>query len=195
MDIGSAGVLILPDLVDSSLVVHHYAVAAGKDGNMYVVDRDNLGQFSMSTNDIVQTITINGGGAAYENFSTPAYFNNNVYVCPSNETLKAFAITNARLATTATMQTTTAIGTAGFTISSNGTNNGIVWAIQPTTGNGVLYAFDASSLSTMLYASNQATGNRDKTAQIQGNFHTPTVAKGRVYFGTGSTVAVFGLLP
>ena len=194
-DLGSAGVLILPDLVDSSLVVHHYAVAAGKDGNMYVVDRDNLGQFSMSTNNIVQTITINSGGAGYENFSTPAYFNNNVYVCPSNETLKAFAITNARLATTATMQTTTAIGTAGFTISSNGTNNGIVWAIQPTTGNGVLYAFDASSLSTMLYASNQATGNRDKTAQIQGNFHTPTVAKGRVYFGTGSTVAVFGLLP
>ena len=194
-DLGSAGVLILPDLVDSSLVVHHYAVAAGKDGNMYVVDRDNLGQFSMSTNNIVQTININSSGAGNENFSTPAYFNNNVYVCPSNETLKAFAITNARLATTATMQTTTAIGTAGFTISSNGTNNGIVWAIQPTTGNGVLYAFDASSLSTMLYASNQATGNRDQTAQIQGNFHTPTVAKGRVYFGTGSTVAVFGLLP
>ncbi|MGO9796580.1 MAG: hypothetical protein ACLPLZ_10865 [Terracidiphilus sp.] len=195
LDMGSAGVLILPDLVDSSSVVHQYAVAAGKDGNMYVLDRDDMGQFHMSTNDTVQTIKINGSGAAKQNFSTPAYFNNNVYVCPSKETLKAFSISNAQLATTATMSTTTAIGTSGFTISANGTNNGIVWAIQPTTGNGVLYAFDASSLSTMLYASNQATGNRDKTAQIQGNFHTPTVAKGRVYFGTGSTVAVFGLLP
>ena len=189
-DLGSAGVLILPDLVDSSSVVHHNAVAAGKDGNMYVVDRDNLGQFNMSTNNTVQTIATNG-----VNFSTPAYFNNNVYVCPSGQTLKAFAISNALLATTATMQTTTSIGTSGFTISANGTSNGVVWAIQPTNGNGVLYAFNAASLSTMLYASNQASGNRDQTAQILGNFHTPTVANGKVYFGTGTTVAVFGLLP
>jgi len=195
LDLGSAGVLILPDLMDSESVVHQYAVAAGKDGNMYVVDRDNLGQFHMSTNDTVQTIAINGSGSANENFSTPAYFNNNVYVCPSNQALKAFAISNALLATTATMSTTSSIGTSGFTISANGTSNGIVWAIQPTNGNGVLYAFNASSLSTMLYASNQASGNRDQTAQISGNFHTPTVANGKVYFGTGSTVAVFGLLP
>ncbi len=195
LDLGSAGLLLLPDLVDSSTVVHHNAVAAGKDGKMYVVNRDNLGQFNSSTNNIVQTITINGSGAASENFSTPAYFNNNVYVCPSGQTLKAFAISNALVATSATMSTTTAIGISGFTISSNGNSNGIVWAIQPTNGNGVLYAFDASNLSTMLYASNQATGNRDQTAQILGNFHTPTVAKGKVYFGTGSTVAAFGLLP
>jgi streptogramin lyase len=190
-DLGSAGLLLLPDLVDSGSVVHHYAVAAGKDGKMYVVNRDNLGQFNSSTNNIVQTITL----SAFENFSTPAYFNNNVYVCPSGQSLKAFAISNAQLATSATMQTTTAIGTAGFTISANGTSNGIVWAIAPTNGHGVLYAFNAASLSTMLYASNQASANRDQTAQILGNFHTPTVANGRVYFGTGTTVAVFGLLP
>jgi hypothetical protein len=195
LDLGSTGVLIMPDLVDSQSVVHRYAVAAGKDGNMYVVDRDNMGQFSMSMNNTVQTIVINGSGAASFNYSTPAYFNNNVYVCPSGQTLKAFAISNALLATSATMSTTPAIGTSGFTISANGTSNGIVWAIQPKNGNGVLYAFDASNLSIMLYASNQATGNRDQTAQILGNFHTPTVAKGRVYFGTGSTVAVFGVLP
>ena len=195
LDMGSAGVLILPDLKDSESVVHQYAVAAGKDGNMYVLNRDNMGQYHMSTNDTVQTIKINGSGAAKENYSTPAYFNNNVYVCPSSETLKAFSISNAQLATTATMSTTAAIGTSGFTISANGTSNGIVWAIQPATGNGVLYAFNASSLSTMLYASNQASGNRDQTAPIAGNFHTPTVANGRVYFGTESTVAVFGLLP
>jgi hypothetical protein len=194
LDMGSAGVLILPDLMDSESVVHQYAVAAGKDGNMYVLNRDNMGQYHMSTNDTVQTIAINGASGT-ENFSTPAYFNNNVYVCPSGQTLKAFSISNAQLATSATMSTTTAIGTSGFTISANGTSNGIVWAIQPTNGHGVLYAFNASSLSTMLYASNQATGNRDQTAQIEGNFHTPTVANGKVYFGTGTTVAVFGLLP
>jgi hypothetical protein len=93
------------------------------------------------------------------------------------------------------MSTTPTIVTAGFTISANGTSNGIIWAIQPTSGHGILYAFDASNLSTMLYASNQAASNRDQTAQIVGSFHTPTVGNGKVYFGTGSTVAVFGLLP
>jgi IPT/TIG domain/NHL repeat len=194
LDLGSAGVLILPDVKDNESVVHQYAVAAGKDGNMYVVDRGNLGQFNISTNNTVQTISINGS-PDIENFSTPAYFNNNVYVCSSGQTLKAFAITNAMLATTATMHTTAAVGTSGFTISANGTSNGIVWALQPATGNGVLYAFNAANLSSMLYASNQASGNRDQTAAILGNFHTPMVANGRVYFGTGSTVAVFGLLP
>ena len=194
LDLGSAGVLILPDLVDNESVVHQYAVAGGKDGNMYVVDRANLGQFNISTNNTVQTISINGQSDVL-NFSTPAYFNNNVYICSSGKSLKAFAISNAMLATSATMSTTPAIGTSGFTISANGTSNGIVWAIQPMSGNGVLYAFNAANLSSMLYASNQASGNRDQTAAIEGNFHTPTVANGRVYFGTGSTVAVFGLLP
>jgi hypothetical protein len=193
-DLGSAGLLLLPDLVDNESGVHQYAVTSGKDGNMYVVNRDNLGQFSSVVNNIVQTIAINPISPT-ENFSTPAYYNNNVYVCPSGQTLKAFAISNALLATSATMSTTPVVGSAGFTISSNGTGNGIVWAIQPNDGHGVLYAFDALNLSTMLYASNQATGNRDQTAQILGNFHTPTVGNGRVYFGTGSTVAVFGLLP
>jgi len=196
LDMASAGVLIMPDLMDSESVVHQYAIAAGKDGNMYVLDRNNMGGFHISMNDIVQTVVINGSGPVNNNFSTPAYFNNNVYVCPSDETFKAFAISNALLATSATMSTTLAInGASGFTISANGTSNGIVWAIGPKTGNGILYAFDASSLSTMLYASNQAAGNRDQTAPILGLFHTPTVANGKVYFGTGTTVAVFGLLP
>jgi hypothetical protein len=195
LDMGSAGVLILPDLADNASVVHKLAVAAGKDGNMYVLNRGDLGEFMSTTNNIVQTIKINGTGAVNNNFSTPAYFNNNVYVCPSSETLKAFAVSNAQLATTATMSTTPAISSSGFTISANGTSNGIVWALQPNNGNGVLYAFNAANLSSMLYASNQAASNRDQTAPILGIFHTPTVANGRVYFGTGTTVAVFGLLP
>jgi hypothetical protein len=190
-DLGSAGLLLLPDLTDNASVVHHYAVAAGKDGNMYVVNRDNLGQFNSSTNNIVQSFHL----ANNQNFSTPAYFNNNVYVSPQGNTIKAFAISNALLATSPTMQTSQIIGAAGFSISSHGASNGILWAIYPFTGNGVLYAFDASNLSSQLYASNQASGNRDQTAPIAGTFHTPTVANGKVYFGTGSTIAVFGVLP
>jgi hypothetical protein len=93
------------------------------------------------------------------------------------------------------MQTAQINAAPGFSISSNGANNGILWAISPGTGTGVLLAFNASNLSSQLYASNQAPGNRDQTAPIAGTFHTPTVANGKVYFGTGSTIAVFGLLP
>jgi hypothetical protein len=190
-DLGSAGLLLLPDLVDNASVVHHNAVAAGKDGNMYVVNRDNLGQFNSSTNNIVQSFHISNN----ENFSTPAYFNNNVYVSFAGNPIKAFAISNALLATSPTMQTSQIIGASGFSISSNGASNGILWAIYPFTGHGVLFAFDSSNLSSQLYASNQASGNRDQTAPILGTFHTPAVANGKVYFGTGSTVAAFGLLP
>ena len=148
-----------------------------------------------STNNTVQTITINGSGAVNQNFSTPAYFNNNVYVCPSSETLKAFAISNALLATSATMQYHNSHRHLGF-------HDFGEWheqrnclgdsADEWTRGFVCIQCRESLSL---LYASNQASGNRDQTAQILGNFHTPTVANGKVYFGTGTTVAVFGLLP
>jgi len=188
-DLGSASVLLLPDLVDNASVTHHLAVAAGKDGSMYVLNRDDLGQFSASQNNIVQTIAINGA-AGTENFSTPVFFNNTVYISPSNQTLKAFAISNALLSTSATMQTAQSFGRTVPTISSNGNSNGIVWALAGS----VLYAYDATDLSNLLYTSNQAAANRDHIAAVGGSFITPMVGDGKVYIGTGTTVAVFGLL-
>src|SRR6202043_2739196 len=45
-DLGSGGILLLPDLTDSGGAVRHLAVGAGKGGNLYVVSRDSLGKFS-----------------------------------------------------------------------------------------------------------------------------------------------------
>jgi hypothetical protein len=190
-DLGSASILILPDVVDNSSVTHHLAVAAGKDGNMYVVNRDNLGQFNSLQNNIVQTILLSGN----ENFSTPVYFNNTVYVCPSSNPVKAFPISNALLATAPSTQSAHSFGGTGAVISasSNGITNGIIWALDYSPG--VLYAYDATNLTHLLYASSQAASNRDVTAAIAGHFISPVVANGKVYIGTGSTVAVFGLLP
>jgi hypothetical protein len=93
-DLGSGGILLLPDLTDSGGAVRHLAVGAGKDGNLYVVSRDSLGKFSSSSNNIWQQLTgVFGGGI----FSTPAYFNGTLYYGPVGAALTAFAVKNAQL--------------------------------------------------------------------------------------------------
>ena len=189
-DFGSAGPLLLPDLVDNNTVTHHLAVGAGKDGQMYVVDRDNLGQYNTTQNNVYQQIALSNS----QNFSTPVYFNGTVYVCPSRNGLKAFPISNARLATSPTMTSSHSFsGGAVVSVSSNGTTNGVVWALDYTTN--VLYAFDATSVTTAIYNSSQASGNRDHFASVGGHFVPPMAADGKVYFGTSTTLVVFGLLP
>jgi hypothetical protein len=102
-------------------------------------------------------------------------------------------VASAKLAGTPSSQSTHHFGYPGTTpsVSANGTTNGIVWAIE--NGGAVLYAYDAANLTNELYNSNQAANNRD---HFSGNkFITPMVANGKVYVGTQTSVAVFGLLP
>lgn len=191
LDFGSAAPLLLPDLADSSNTTRHLAVIAGKDGVIYVVDRDNPGQYNAMANNVYQQLPNDG----HMNFSSPVYFNNAVYIGPSGLPLLAFSVSQARLSTAPSSQSANSFGGTGTvpSISSNGTTNGIAWALDYSSG--TLYALNASDLSKKLYDSSQAANNRDRFASVGGHFITPMVANGRVYFGTGSTVAVFGLLP
>ena len=191
LDLGSGGGMLLPDLMDSTSKVRHLMVGAGKDGNIYVVDRDSMGKFNANANSNYQTLnSVLPGGI----WSTPAYFNGTVYYGPVSGTLKAFPISNARLAATPQSQSSTSFtypGTAP-SVSANGTANGIVWAHE-NTGTAVLHAYDATNLAHELYNSNQAAANRDHFGA--GNkYITPTVADGKVFVGTTNGVAVFGLL-
>ena len=190
-DFGSAGPLLLPDLVDASNTTRHLAVGAGKDGNLYVVNRDNMGQFNSSKNNIYQQFQLSSG----ENHSSPVFFNNTVYICPESNTLKAFPVSKALLATSPSSQSAHVFGSNGAvaSISANGAAEGIVWALD--WGAGILFAYDASDLTKELYDSNQAAANRDHFSLVGGHFITPMVASGRVYIGSKTTVAVFGLLP
>jgi outer membrane protein assembly factor BamB len=207
IDLGSGSVLILPDLVDSGHHTKHLAVGAGKDGHIYVVDRDNMGKFNSESNNIWQDITSGLGSSV---FSGSAYFNGKVYFGPREGTIKAFNITNALLATSASFQTNNTFAYPGATpsISANGTRNAILWAAedpspeflggcQPLCRSGasppaVLHAYDASNLHE-LYNSNQASNGRDHFG-MGNKFITPTVAGGKVFVGTTSGVGVFGLL-
>ena len=49
-DLGSGGLLILPDVLDASGKVRHLGTGAGKDRNLYVFDRDNMGKFNAVNN-------------------------------------------------------------------------------------------------------------------------------------------------
>ena len=190
-DLGSGGELLLPDLTDSTNTVRHLVVGAGKDTNIYVVNRDNMGKFNSASNSIWQQLSgVLSGGV----WSTPAYYNGTVYYGDAGGTLKAFAITNAKLATAPASQSSTQFpfpGTAPA-ISANGTANGIVWTHE-NSSQAVLHAYDASNLAHELYNSTQAANKRDQFGA--GNkFITPTIADGKVFVGTQNSVAVFGLL-
>ncbi len=190
-DLGSGGVIVLPDIYDNGGNVHHLAVGAGKDTNIYVVNRDNMGKFNPN-NDSAIYQEIDGALPGGE-WAKPSYFNNTVYYGDVGDNLKAFPISNAMLATTPSSQSTATFPYPGTTplISANQTSNAIVWAVSNSSP-AILYAYDATNLAHELYDSNQA-GSRDQFGP--GNkFITPIVANGKVFVGTQTGVAVFGLL-
>jgi hypothetical protein len=196
-DLGSGGEILLPDLQDGQGNTWHLAVGAGKDGHIYVANRDLMGKFNTSNDSaIYQEIDSNGLGGGV--WSAPAYFNNKVYYGAVSDHLRAFSIASAKLSTPASSMSATSFGYPGTTpsISANGDGNGIVWAVENNGGGnagGVLHAYDATNLGTELYNSNQAANNRDHF--VDNKFITPMIANGKVYVGTPNGVAVFGLLP
>ncbi len=187
LDVGSAGVALLPD--EAGNAAHpHLMVGAGKEGRIYVLDRDNLGKWQAgSDSQIVDSLAGAIGGL----FGNPAYFNKTVYFCGAGDRLKAFPLANASLGRAPKSQSQASFGFPGCTptISANGTANGIVWALETS---GTLHAYDASNLGTELYNSNQ---NRARDA-LGGyvKFTAPAVANGKVYAGTPSALVVYGLL-
>jgi hypothetical protein len=190
-DLGSGGMIVLPDLSNGSGQTTHLAVGAGKDSNLYLVNRDSMGKFSSNNSNIYQELA---GALPGGVFATPAYFNNTLYYGSVASPIQAFTITNAKLSTSATAQTANSFGYPGASpsISANGTSNGIVWAVE-NSNPAVLHAYNASNLNE-IYNSNQASGGRDQFGS--GNkFMTPTIVNGKVFVGTPNGVAVFGLLP
>lgn len=188
IDLGSGGAVVLPDMVDASNKVRHLAIGAGKDTNIYLVDRDNMGKFVPGANNIYQELA---GALPGGEYASAAYFNGSVYFGPRGGALRRFSFTRARLNPNPAMTSPkTLFAYPGVTpsISSSGNNSGIVWAYEnPSSGNqAVLHAYDASSL-VELYKSNQNFG-------IANKFITPTICNGEVLAATTNSVGVFGLL-
>jgi hypothetical protein len=196
-DLGSGGALLLPD----QPVVPgppHLMVGAGKQGIVYLVNRDNMGKFQAgSDSQIVQWFP---GGACGTGscaiFGTPAYFNNTVYTVAVQDGLKAYSLVAGKLSLPP-VQSPNTFPFPGATpvISASGSNNGIVWALE-TNGSGapaVLHAYPAAGVSTELYNSNQNPGRDSPGPAVK--FTVPTVANGKVYVGAQGQLSVFGILP
>jgi FG-GAP-like repeat len=185
LDLGSAGPIVV-DIPDSSNVIHHLLVQGGKDTNLYVLDRNNLGKFNLNGNSIYQELSrVIPGGA----WSSPAYFNGSVYYGGINGPLLRFQFNSHAMLNAPSSQTSSTFGYPGATptISSNGNSNGIVWAYEANSGHAVLHAYDATNLATQLYDSSSSN------VSIGGavTFAVPTVCNGKVFVGTSNSIAAF----
>lgn len=198
IDVGSGGPLLVPDQPDSS---RHLMIGTGKEGRIYLMDRDNLGQFQPDGDQIVQEIPNAFSGCVFNEcmFGTPGYWKQNVYFLPSGNSLQSYRLSHGLLSTTPASQASTAFEGHGATpsISANGGSNGIVWAVRvddstATADSALLYAYDASDVSRELYNTSQ-NSDRDDLGQGQ-NFIVPTIANGKVYVAARNQVSVYGLV-
>jgi fibronectin type 3 domain-containing protein len=189
-DVGSGGLLLLPDSMGST-ATPHLMVGGGKEGRLYLLNRDNLGKFDPNTDHVVQEMLLPDGI-----FETPALFGNSIYFAAAfhhGEPVTAYSITNAVLSATPSSQSHDLFFFPGSTtsISANGSTSGITWNIDRSSAQ--LRAYDATNLASELYTSAQAPGGRDLLGTAV-KFAVPTVANGRVYVGTASALVVYGLL-
>jgi len=184
-DFGAGGAALLADLPAS---LHpHVLICGGKDGNLYVVDRDNLGGYG--DGHALQTPFFSGG----EIFETGAFWNNQLYIASKGAPMKAFALNPSNSAFSTSGATSSHLyGNTGSTpsVSAAGTANGIVWGLDATNfctnnspgcGQAVLYAYDATNALASLW--NSAANAADKAGNAI-KFTVPTVANGKVYVGT-----------
>jgi hypothetical protein len=189
LDLGSAGALILPDQPG---LYPHELIAGGKEGTLYLINRDSLGGFDPDGDDVIQTIP---GASAFQLVGVPNYWNGSVYIAGDRDYTKQYSLVNGLLTAQPVSQTSVLFGgngAASMSISSNGTSNGILWALDHS--NWVLYALDPTNLANMFYNTKQAPHYRDKLTSMV-RFVTPTVSNGKVYIGGKTQLSVFGLLP
>ncbi len=191
LDLGSDPALILPDQPGP---YPHLLATAGKDGRLWILNRDNLGQFQAQDAGAVQVIQ----GFSGMLFAGGAYWNGNLYFQAVNNFLKQLPLQDGSAQPPTLSAFQTGYPDPPPAVSANGTSNAILWLVQADAyasgGPAVLHAFDATNVATELYDSAQALNFRDQAGPAV-KFVVPTVANGKVYVGTGNEVDVYGLLP
>lgn len=192
LDVGSGGVMLLPDQPGPN---PHLLVGGGKPQRAYLINRDMMTTNNQHINtnsedgDIVQSMPLGGGS-----FSTPAYFNGQIYYVASKDVIRSYVLSNGTLIPdlpgTFGKRTYPFPGATPF-ISANGGDDGIVWTIQRASP-AVLVAYNATNLSTELYNSAQVASRDQLTAGVK--FAAPIAVNGKVYVGSQGALTVFGLL-
>lgn len=199
LDYGGMGAFLIPN--------SNYYFTGCKDGNLYLLNKDNMGGFTVASNNIQQTIFLNGNANMH---CQPAYYkgstNEFVYIWSENDQLRALPFNRSSNFIDAGSQAIATItgprGQSGavLSVSSNGTTagTGILWASYAASGDaehtvspGILRAFDANDITKELWDNNQ---NSADNAGTYAKFSSPTIANGHVYLPTFSNqVAVYGI--
>jgi hypothetical protein len=195
-DLGSGGPVVMPD---QAVGPPHLLVQLGKDGVVYLIDRDSMGQFLLNTNQVVQYFTATTNGF----WGTAAFWQNGLYFAGNGDNLKLFSFSSDIFGTNPSSQSSATFGYPSATpsISSQGATNGVAWAIDstfygyasPGTGPAVLHAYDATNLASELWNTTMAANNRDRAGNAV-KFVPPTIANGKVYVSTRTEIDVYGLL-
>jgi hypothetical protein len=199
-DHGAGGAAILVD--QPSGPVQHLLIGGGKAGTLFLVNRDNMGHFNSGSNNVVQSLSLDGPGI----FATAAFWNNFLYIAGVNDHLNqySFNTVTGQFSSSPTHVSSASYGFPGSTpsVSSlSSSTNGIVWTLDnsqycteqsPGCGPTILHAYDANNVGTELWNSTQGSGNGAGNAV---KFTVPTVANGRVYVPTRTELTVYGLLP
>jgi len=194
LDLGSAAVTLLPDQPTGPH--KHLIVMGSKRGDIYLLNRDNLGLYNPTDNNQIPQY-LPGALSKYD-FGSPFYWksgaNQLVYFLAHQDYLKAFSLSNGLLSTTPVVQTGAKLTTVGLpAISSSGTSNGIVWLVRNVSNVPLLSAYDAARLN-LLYDSGMAANGRDSLGTVA-HFATPSIVNGKVFAGTLNELVVYGLFP
>ena len=184
-DFGAGGAAILVDQPTGP--VQHLVIGGGKDGYLYLLNRDAMG--GLGDSNAWQRFNFGNGI-----FATGAFWNNTFYMAGIYGPLQAYSFNTStgKFNTANVSQSSATFSFPGSTpsVSSSGTTNGIVWALNNGNyctnqsqgcGPAVLHAYDATNLSTELWDSTMGSGNAAGNAV---KFTVPTVANGKVYVGT-----------
>ena len=195
--------LMLPDQPGAH---PHMLITAGKEGRITLLNRDSLGGLatgvSSNTNALQDITGVVQQGEGF--WSSATYWNGNVYLWSGGENpgtpnvAMLFKINNGVMSTKPDSESTFTSSYPGvtFSVSSNGTQDGIAWAVRAdqfnTNGPAVLYAFNATDLSDVLYESD-TNATRDSAGPAN-RFSVPVVTNGKVYVAAHGEVDVYGLL-
>jgi hypothetical protein len=188
-DLGSTGIVLLPDSAGSAAHPHLLMVSS-KQGTLYLLDRDNMGKYNPSGDQAVQEVA---GVLISGLFGSPAYYNGTLYVVGLADFGKTFTISNGVISSSATSISSDRYNYPGSvpSISANGASNGIVWDLE--IGTNQLRAYNAAGYNQEIYTSAQAANNRDQLGAVV-KFSTPSIADGRVFVGTSNSLVIYGLL-
>ena len=196
LDYGVMGTILIPN--------SNYYLTGCKDGNLYLLNKDNMGGYSLSSNQVQQTIPLNAGLHCQ-----PSYYkgsvNEFVYVWSENDVLRALPYNRSSNTFSNSQISSSVNGPTGgsgaeLSVSSNGSvdGTGILWATYAFSGDaghtnspGILRAFDANDITKELWNSNQSSNDH---VGAFAKFSPPTIANGHVYLATFSNqVVVYGL--